>query len=608
MTRTPSITRRKFCATAALSAAASAVSARLSFANPGSGIAKAVPLQEFDYGDVTIASELHERQFRDSQAVLMQLSDDSLLRPLRLMAGQPAPGDELGGWYLYNPDYDFRKDDAGFAPGAPFGQWISALARGYAISGSPAVRDKVLRLNRLYAQTISGDFYDKNRFPTYCYDKLVLGLIDSQRYVGDPDAFAILNRTTDVALPHLPGKAIEHDVVWRPGKDESWTWDESYTVSENLFLAYQRGAGDRYKTLGAQYLDDLYYDPLAEGRSNLEGRHAYSHVNSLSSAMQAYLTLGSDKHFLAAKNGFDFIAAQSFATGGWGPDETLHSPDSDAVFASLGNTHHSFETPCGAYAHFKCTRYLLRVTRDARYGDSMERVMYNTILGAKPLDTEGRTFYYADCNFAGRKVYSDHRWPCCSGTYPQIAADYRISAYFREPQGVYVNLYLPSTLTWSEGSSRISLVQTGRYPYSPDIQLEFAMTRKSEFAVNLRIPAWATGAAISVNGKRAGVEAVPGTFATLRRKWKSGDRVQLELPLAQRLEPLNAAHPEIVALLSGPLVLFPIGETVPGVTRGELLASKQTGSRWQAETTEGKLDFLSFTEIQDERYSTYIRL
>jgi len=606
--RTPSISRRKFCTAAALSAAAIAVSPRLSFANRGSGVAVPAPLQEFGYGDVTIASELHEKQLRDSQALLMQLSDDSLLKPLRLMAGQPAPGDELGGWYLYNPDYDFRKDDAGFAPGAPFGQWISALARGYAISGSPAVRDKVLRLNRLYAQTISGDFYDKNRFPAYCYDKLVLGLIDSQRHVGDPDAFAILNRTTDVALPHLPGKAIEHDVVWRPGKDESWTWDESYTISENLFLAYQRGAGDRYKTLGAQYLDDLYYDPLAEGRSNLEGGHAYSHVNSLSSAMQAYLTLGSDKHFRAAKNGFDFIAAQSFATGGWGPDETLHSPDSDAVFASLSNTHHSFETPCGAYAHFKLTRYLLRVTRDARYGDSMERVMYNTILGAKPLDVEGRTFYYADCNFAGSKVYSDHRWPCCSGTYPQIAADYRISAYFREPQGVYVNLYLPSTLTWSEGSNRISVTQTGRYPYSPEIQLEFAMTHKSEFAVNLRIPSWATGAAISVNGKRAGVEAVPGTFATLRRKWKSGDRVEMELPLARRLEPLNAAHPEIVALLSGPLVLFPIGETVPAVTRGELLATKQTGSRWQAETAEGKLDFLPFTEIQDERYSTYIKL
>ena len=154
----------------------------------------------------------------------------------------------------------------------------------------------------------------------------------------------------------MPGKAIEHDHAWRPDKDESWTWDESYTISENLFLAYQRGAGERYRKLGVQYLDDEYYGPLAEGRSDFAGRHAYSHVNSLCSAMQAYLTLGDAKYLRVARNGFDFLAAQSFATGGWGPDELLRAPDSDDVNASLTNSHSSFETPCGSYAHFKLTR------------------------------------------------------------------------------------------------------------------------------------------------------------------------------------------------------------------------------------------------------------
>src|SRR5208282_4807782 len=162
--------------------------------------------------------------------------------------------------------------------------------------------------------------------PAYCYDKLVCGLIDSHKYVGDPDAFAILDKTTDVAMQHLPKHAVEHGTSWRPGTDVSWTWDESYTMPENLFLAYQRGAGERYRALGIQYLDDDYFGPLSEGRSNLEGRHAYSHVNALSSAMQAYLTLGSEKHLRAAKNSFDMVLAQSFATGGWGADETLRAP------------------------------------------------------------------------------------------------------------------------------------------------------------------------------------------------------------------------------------------------------------------------------------------
>src|ERR1700731_713404 len=466
MNRFPGITRRKFAKVSSATVAAAA-SHKLWFPRAIAGtLASSPPLAEFVYGDVTISSALHEGQLNNTHDVLMNMSEDSLLRPFRQMAGQPAPGEDLGGWYNYDPDYDWHKDDAGFAPGATFGQWISALARYYAITGSVETREKVLRLNRSYAQTISEDFYDKNRFPAYCYDKLLLGLIDSHQYVRDPDAFAILERTTKAAVPHLPGKAIDRELEWRPGKDQSFRWDESYTNPENLFLAYQRGAGDRYRELAIQYLDDsTWFDPLARGENVLGGKHAYSYCNSLSSSMQAYLTLADEKYLRATKNAFAMLTAQSFATGGWGPDEMLRSPARDDINASLTETHHSFETPCGSYAHFKVTRYLLRVTRDSRYGDSMERVMYNTVLGAKPMHSDGRAFYYADYNFAGRKVYSNHRFPCCSGTLPQVAADYRINSYFHDPRGIYVNLYLPSRVRWSQGAVHCSLEQNGSYPF-----------------------------------------------------------------------------------------------------------------------------------------------
>jgi DUF1680 family protein len=567
------------------------------------------PLAPFDYADVSVVSELHARQLRETHAVLMELSEDSLLKPFRQMAGQPAPGVDMGGWYHYEPG-DLPEDGSGFAPAAPFGQWVSALARMSAILNSQPTRDKVIRLNRLYAQTISGDFYRSNRFPTYCYDKLVCGLTDSRRLAGDRDAFAILEQTTDTALPHFPSHAVEHDIHWRtdhPGDD--YTWDESYTISENLFLAYQQGAGERYRKLGAQYLDDVYYDPLARGESNLNGRHAYSHVNSLSSAMQAYLTLGSEKHLRAARNAFDMVEEQSFATGGWGPDEMLRAPGSDDVFDSLTKTHHSFETPCGSYAHFKLTRYLLRVTRNPRYGDSMERVMYNTVLGAKPLLADGSTFYYSDYNFKGSKFYHQNHWPCCSGTLPQVAADYGINSYFRGSDGIYVNLYIPSTVIYPNDGAQITLTQRGDYPLDREVTLEVKTSKRSEFAVHLRIPAWADGAAIAVNGKRVRDGVNPGTFATIRRRWKSGDRIELELPLRNRLEAINSRHPETVALLRGPLVLFATGTLPNAVKKEELLNAKKVGpQRWQATTATGTIDLLPFTAITDEPYSTYLRL
>ena len=122
--------------------------------------------------------------------------------------------------------------------------------------------------------------------------------------------------------------------------------------------------------------------------------------------MQAYITLGSEKHLRAAKNGFEMLVkTQSFATGGWGPNEAFGEPGTGQLGNSLTTTHASFETPCGAYGHFKITRYLLRVTKDSRYGDSMERVLYNTILGAWPIQADGTSFYYSDYAAIGKKVW-----------------------------------------------------------------------------------------------------------------------------------------------------------------------------------------------------------
>ena len=100
---------------------------------------------------------------------------------------------------------------------------------------------------------------------------------------------------------------------------------------------------------------------------------------------------------------------------------------------------------------------------------------------------------------------------------------------------------------------------------------------------------------------------IPGTFASVRRQWKSGDRIDLELPLKNRLEPINARHANMVALLCGPLVLFAITDGTPAVTRAQLLAARKVGEReWEFETGREPLKLLPFTAIADEPYSTYM--
>lgn len=570
-------------------------------------------LQQFGYGDVALLEGPMSQQFDTNHAFFLALDEDKLLKPFRERAGLPAPGEDMGGWYDNSSDFDPHGSFHGFIPGHSFGQYVSGLARAYAVTGSPVTREKVQRLVRGFAPTICSRFYDGYHLPAYTYDKTSCGLIDAHQFAGDEMALSVLNAATDAVLPHLPSKALSRKQQYAlPHKDDAYCWDETYTLPENLFLAYSRGAGPRYRELAIRFLeDDFYFDPLAEGTNVLPGEHAYSHVNAFSSAMQAYLVLGSEKHLRAATNGFEFVrTTQSFATGGWGPNETFRRPESGEIGESLVNSHASFETPCGAYGHFKIARYLLRVTQDSRYGDSMERVLYNTILGAKPIRDDGSSFYYSDYNNRGaRKVFHRDKWPCCSGTFPQITADYGISSYFHDAQNIFVNLYAPSRVTWNHAGERVTLVQRTMYPNELSSQIEIAVSKPTAFAIHLRIPAWAdANTVIAINGRRLSGEWTSGRFARVQRTWKNGDRVELEFGCGTTLEPVDPQHPQIVAAVHGPLALFGIGQMPQRIDKSDLtrVAQASKGSEmWQTQTESGLLTFKTFSNIGDEEYRLY---
>jgi DUF1680 family protein len=133
------------------------------------------------------------------------------------------------------------------------------------------------------------------------------------------------------------------------------------------------------------------------------------------------------------------------------------------------------------------------------------------------------------------------------------------------------------------------------------------VSKAAEFAVNLRIPAWAEGASVSVNGKREAAQA--GTFARVQREWKDGDRIEMELPMRTRLEAVDPQHADSVALLVGPVVLFAVTDAEPKVTRAQLLAAKKNAAQgWRVEAASGALKMLPFTAIGEEQYSTYVRV
>jgi DUF1680 family protein len=606
--------RRQFIGTAAVSTAGLLATTSLpSWARGKVTQPATAPLSTFAYSQVQLLDGPFRVQFDQNHKLVLGLDEDSLLKPFRQREGLPAPGPDMGGWYDNGDDFNEKDNFHAFIAGHSFGQYVSGLARAYAVTGSKPTQQKVQRLVRGFGETVepTGKFYVDYRLPGYTFDKTCCGLIDAHEFAQDPIALDVLKRSTDAVLPHLPEKALSRaEQEARPHKSIAYTWDETYTLPENFFLAYQRSGDKRYRELAERFIYHEYYDALAENHNALPGKHAYSHVNTLSSAMQAYLVLGDEKYLRAATNGLRMVQEQSYATGGWGPNEAFVEPGKGLLAASLKSTRSSFETPCGAYGQFKISRYLLRVTRDSRYGDSMEQVLYNTVAGAKPILPNGTSFYYSDYNNdSAEKVYYKDKWPCCSGTFPQLTADYGISSYYPAREGIYLNLFVPSRVSWMQNGARCSLTQETSYPKADTTQLHLEIARPEKFTVYLRIPAWADAKTrVSVNGKRVEGDVTPGSFFAVDRTWSNGDRVEYEIGMPLRLQAVDAQNPQIVALVRGPVALFGVGNLPTDFSRAQLLAASSaspSSEDWVVQWDGGKVTFRPFAAIGDEHYRLY---
>jgi DUF1680 family protein len=576
-------------------------------------VAVVPPLAQLEYSQVELLDSVFRQQFEHNHQLFLNLDEDALLKPFREREGLPAPGPDMGGWYDNADDFNPANNFHGFVPGHSFGQYLSGLARAYAVTGSKPTQEKVERLVRGFAATVdpAGKFYVGYRLPAYTFDKTSCGLIDAHEFANDPIAMEVHWKATRAVLPHLPDHALSrYEQRSRGYTDIATTWDETYTLPENLFLAYRRSGREEYRQLGARYLEQNYFEPLSQKANVLPFEHAYSHVNALSSALQAYLVLGDEMYLHAARNGLQLVEDQSFATGGWGPDEAFVEPGRGALDASLNSTRYGFETPCGAYGHFKITRYLLRVTRDSRYGDSMERVLYNTIGGARLIQPDGTSYYYSDYNNKGaKKVWYWSKWPCCSGTFPQLSADYHISAYYQAKDGLYVNLFLPSRVNWMQGGTKFTLTQKTEYPKAGTIEMVLATAKPETFAVNLRMPFWiGPKTTVSINGKRVDNEIAPGKFLTVQRTWQDGDHVEIEFEMPLRLEAIAPENTDTVALMRGPLAMFAIGENPAETTREQLLAataSPQSSDDLIVSSNQGPVTFRSYMAIKEEPYRLY---
>ncbi|HET7841449.1 MAG TPA: beta-L-arabinofuranosidase domain-containing protein, partial [Terriglobia bacterium] len=330
-------------------AAGMVLGAAKTFAHPGESLgggaattaapsASPLRIETFDYHGVTLRESRWLKQVQMARNYYVNVSNDDILCGFRAAAGLAAPGKPLGGWCA--------KDSQ-----IVFGQWLSGMARLSRATGDGALHDKAGTLMTEWAKTVKPD--GDCGMPHYAWDKLVCGLVDMSLYAGNQDAVPLLEQSTNWAI-----KNLRHDpMIVLPKDNKIYYGDppEWYTLAENQFRAYQLTGNPKFKDFAQRWLYHEYWNKFATtaSPSDVKGVHAYSHVNTLSSAAMTYAVLGDQTYLQIIKNAYDFLQnTQCYATGGFGPNERFMAADG-SLGKALETRADTFETMCGSRAAFK---------------------------------------------------------------------------------------------------------------------------------------------------------------------------------------------------------------------------------------------------------------
>jgi hypothetical protein len=264
--------------------------------------------------------------------------------------------------------------------------------------------------------------------------------------------------------------------------------------------------------------------------------------------------LSSDYRFAdVARFFFETVSeSRTYATGGSSNNEHwLTDPNRLAVEMHISSHH---QECCCAYNMMKLARHLYGWSGDSHLIDYYERNLVNHRLGAIEPETGHTTYFLSLAPGAWKTTCTeDASFWCCTGTGVEEFAKLNDTIYAHDGESLFVNLYLASTVDWQERGVRMR--QTTNFPESDRTELTIEKSPAKAWTLRLRIPAWTTTEnSVAINGKRLEAAGTPGSYLTITRMWKAGDRVELTMPMRLTAEPLADDRTQ-QAFLYGPLVL-----------------------------------------------------
>jgi DUF1680 family protein len=481
---------------------------------------------------------------------LHSLPPDRLLHTFRINAGIPSSAQPLGGWEA--PDCELRGHFAG-------GHYLSACALMHASTGDEDLKKNadvvVAELAKCQAALKGGylsafplEFFDRLRnrekvwAPFYTIHKIMAGNLDMYVHCGNEQALDVAEKMAGWVAGYT--RPLSYDHMQRVLATEFGGMGE---VLSNLHAVTGK---EHYLELAQQFDKKQFFDPLAAHRDELKGLHANTHIPQVIAAARYYELTGERRYRDIAEYFWDEVVSErSYCTGGTSNGESWNTDPGKLSTELSTNTTEC----CCAYNMMKLTRHLFGWSPDARLMDYYERLVFNHRLGTiNPED--GTMMYYLPLASGYWKTFGkpfDSLW-CCTGTGSEEYAKLTDTIYFHDDDSLYVNLYIDSDLEWTEKGLRVR--QETRFPEQQATTLTVTAKNPTQLAINLRIPYWVQGGSVKINGAALPAFASPGSYLTLNRAWKTGDKIELSLPMGLHIDPMPDDE-TIQALMYGPLVL-----------------------------------------------------
>ncbi|MEO6103908.1 MAG: beta-L-arabinofuranosidase domain-containing protein [Pseudoxanthomonas sp.] len=504
------------------------------------------------------------------------------------------------------------KNDEGDWYGEHAGKWLYAAAKSAGRTQDPQLIEHLHRVAAYLASVQDADGYlgtyaPDHRFmrkqppkpatwdgspsvrtwDIWTHSYLILGLLEVHRHFPKPEYLQAACKIGDLCWITLTEGGID---ICELGNHHGMSATVLMDAAVELYFASD---SPRYLELAQLVLRQADANPdlalLTRAMAGVDASEiatgkAYQLAWNLVGLAKLHKATGDQSYRLAVDNMWHSIRSHHLTLGGgpWGGvahrSREVFNPA--GVFSPQG-----YVETCSLLAWIQLNRELFAISGEPRYAEEIERTAYNDLLGAMAPDGEDWC-YYSFPN--GRRVHTTY-WRCCKSSGAMAVEELPAIAYTQSPQGnVSVNLLGPGNAEFDHPrAGRLRLEQVTAYPFDGRIVLKVSAERSARFPLSVRIPQWAEGASLRIDGELQLETLVPGTYAQIEREWEAGAEVVLDLPMPpvahgqvqQNTQESRAPdgspvrqqvmHYEYVAITRGPLVYA--SDLIDGYRTGETL-------------------------------------